>query len=180
MTDFLTWPVIGTTFLIFSVRVLSVTMDTLRFMLTMRGKRAIAWFLGFFESVLFVLTVGVVLNDMTNFLYIISYAAGFATGNVIGIYIERKLAVGYSRISTISKILGSEVAQALRDNDFAVTEIPAQGMDGPVYISELFVRRKDVAAVEKIVQDTDPEAFITIEDVTPVRAGYWGRHNVRS
>jgi hypothetical protein len=52
-------------------------------------------------------------------------------------------------------------------------------MDGPVCISDLFVRRKDVAVVEKIVQETDPDTFMTIEDVTPLRAGYWGRQNVR-
>ncbi|MEL7626911.1 MAG: DUF5698 domain-containing protein [Anaerolineaceae bacterium] len=179
MADLLTWQVFGTTLLIFFVRVLSISMDTLRFMFTMRGKRTIAWFLGFFESVLFVLTVGVVLNDMTNFLYIIAYAAGYATGNVIGMYIERKLAVGYSHISVISKTRGSEVSHALRENDFAVTEIPAQGMEGPVCISDLSVRRKDIADVEKIVKETDPEAFITIEEVTPLRAGYWGRQNVK-
>ena len=179
MAEIFTWQAVGTAILIFLVRVLSITMDTLRFMLTMRGKRGIAWILGFLESVLFVITVGVVLNDMSNFLYIIGYAAGFATGNVVGMYIERKLAVGYSHISVISKFKGAEVAKALRDNDFAVTEIPAQGKDGPVCISDLSVRRKDVAGIEKIVQDTDPEAFVTIEDVTPLRAGYWGRQNVR-
>ncbi len=179
MTEFFTWQILGTTLLIFLVRVLSITMDTLRFMLTMRGKRGISWFLGFFESILFVLTVGAVLDDMTNFLYIIGYSAGFATGNVVGIYLERKLALGYSHISVISKNKGAEVVKVLRDNDFAVTEIPAQGKDGPVCISDLSVRRKDIADVEKIIQDTDPEAFITIEDVTPLRAGYWGRQNVR-
>ena len=179
MVEFFTWQAIGTAFLIFLVRVLSISMDTLRFMLTMRGKRGIAWILGFFESVLFVITFGAVLNDMSNFLYIIGYAAGYATGNVVGMYIERKLAVGYSHMSVFSKFKGAEVAKALRDNDFAVTEIPAQGKDGPVCISDLSVRRKDVAGVEKIVQDADPEAFVTIEDVTPLRAGYWGRQNVR-
>ena len=116
---------------------------------------------------------------MSNVLYIIGYAAGYATGNVVGIRIERKLAIGYSHVSVISKTKGVEVAQALRENDFAVTEIPAQGKDGPVCLNDLSVRRKDIGTVEKIIQETDPEAFITIEDVTPLHAGYWGRQNVR-
>lgn len=179
MAEIFTWQAVGTAILIFSVRVLSISMDTVRFMLTMRGKRGIAWILGFLESVLFVLTVGAVLNDMSNVLYIIGYAAGYATGNVVGIRIERKLAIGYSHVSVISKTKGVEVAQALRENDFAVTEIPAQGKDGPVCLNDLSVRRKDIGTVEKIIQETDPEAFITIEDVTPLHAGYWGRQNVR-
>ena len=179
MADVFTWQTVATALLIFVVRVISISMDTLRFMLTMRGKQGIAWVLGFFESVLFVLTVGAVLNDMSNFLYIIGYAAGFATGNVVGMHIERKIAIGYSHLSVISKTQGEEIVNALRNNDFAVTEIPAQGKDGSVTIGDLSVRRKDIAAVEKIIQDIDPDAFITIEEVTPLRAGYWGRQNVR-
>ena len=179
MADLFTWQTLSTTLLIFSVRVLSISMDTLRFMLTMRGKRGIAWILGFCESVLFVLTVGVVLNDMSNFLYIIGYAAGYATGNVVGMYVERKIAVGFSHISIISKTCGKEIVKSLRDHDFAVTEIPAQGKDGPVWISDLSVRRKDINTIERIVKEIDSDAFITIEEVTPLRAGYWGRQNVR-
>ena len=75
--------------------------------------------------------------------------------------------------------LGVEIAQALRENDFAVTEIPGQGMDGPVLICELVVRRKDISRVEKLVLNTDPESFITIEEITPLRSGYWGREGAR-
>ena len=43
----LTPTAILTALLIFLVRVVSITMDTLRFMLTMRGKQGISWVLGF-------------------------------------------------------------------------------------------------------------------------------------
>jgi uncharacterized protein YebE (UPF0316 family) len=175
----LTWQTIGTALLIFLVRVLGISMDTLRFMLTMRGKQAIAWILGFFVTVLYVLTFGAVLKDLTNILYMIGYAAGFATGNVVGMHIERKLALGYSHISVVSKTKGGEIAEMLRQKDFAVTQIPGQGMDGPVLISDLVVRRKEIPAVEKIALETDHEAFITIEDITPLRSGYWGRGGAR-
>lgn len=179
MADIFTPTAILTAILIFAVRVLSISMDTLRFMLTMRGKKGIAWILGFFESILFVLTVGAVLNDLSNFLYTIGYAAGFATGNVVGMAIERRLALGFAHLNVVSKTHGDEIAQALRDNDFAVTEINATGKDGPVKICDLAVRRKDVLNVESIALEIDPEAFITTEDVTPLRSGYWGRNNVR-
>lgn len=179
MADLFSWQAIGTAFLIFLVRVLSISMDTLRFMLTMRGKQAIAWVLGFLVTVLYVLTFNAVLKDLSNPLYLIGYSAGFATGNVIGMHIERKLAMGFSNITVMSKAMGVEIAQALRENDFAVTEIPGQGMDGPVLICELVVRRKDISRVEKLVLNTDPESFITIEEITPLRSGYWGREVAR-
>ena len=60
-----------------------------------------------------------------------------------------------------------------------MTEIPARGKDGPVSICDLSVRRKDVPAVEKLTLEVDPGAFITVEDITPLRSGYWGTGSVR-
>ena len=168
-----------TALLIFLVRVASISMDTLRFMLTMRGKQGVAWVLGFIESILFVVTMGAVLNDLTNVLYVVGYAAGFATGNVIGMAIEKRLAIGFSHIKIITKEHGFAVAEALRQMDYAVTEIPARGRNGAVSLCDLTVRRKDVPAVEKCTLGVDPAAFITIEDITPLRSGYWGTGSVR-
>ena len=171
--------VLLTTLLIFVVRVASIAMDTLRFMLTMRGKQGIAWVLGFVESVLYVVTIGVVLSDLSNVLYMIGYAAGFATGNVVGMAIERRLAIGFSHLKIITKQHGLAVAEALRKMDYAVTEIPARGKDGSVSLCDLSVRRKDIPAIEKLALEVDPEAFITVEDITHLRSGYWGTGSVR-
>ena len=171
--------VLLTTLLIFVVRVASIAMDTLRFMLTMRGKQGIAWVLGFVESALYVVTIGVVLSDLSNVLYMIGYAAGFATGNVVGMAIERRLAIGFSHLKIITKQHGLAVAEALRKMDYAVTEIPARGKDGSVSLCDLSVRRKDIPAIEKLALEVDPEAFITVEDITPLRSGYWGTGSVR-
>lgn len=178
--EIFTWQAIGTALIIFVVRLISITFDTLRFMMTMRGKKGLAWIFGFFDSVLFVLTVGAVLNDLSNPLYVIGYAAGFSTGTVVGMAVERKLAMGYTQMSIVSKTLDDSVTKALRDQDFAVTAIPAVGKDGPVQMSSLTARRKDVSKIEKIILEADPAAFITIEDVTPLRSGYWGRNRGRS
>jgi uncharacterized protein YebE (UPF0316 family) len=168
-----------TTILIFLVRVLSISMDTVRFMLTMRGKQGIAWVLGFIESVLFVVIMGAVLKDLSNVLYVVGYAAGFATGNVVGIAIEKRLAIGFSHIQIITKEHGFAVAEALRKMDYAVTEIPARGRNGSVTLCDLSVRRKDVPVIEKCTLAVDPAAFITIEEITPLRSGYWGTGSVR-
>jgi len=159
--------------IIFVARVVSVTMDTLRFMLTMRGKRLYAWILGFVESVLFVLIIGSVLSNMDNIFNVIGYAAGFATGNVIGMTIEKRLAVGFAHIKVISQRKGREVAEALRQKDYAVTEIAARGMEGEVILLDINLRRKNIKDVEDLIKEVDPSAFITVEDVTPVRRGYW-------
>ena len=170
-------PAVGA-LLIFFLRLINYTMDTLRIMLTMRDKKLLSWVLGFFESILFVVVMGAVLNDLDDVMKIAAYAGGFATENVVGMLIEKRLAIGYSHISIISREQGKQIAGVLREHDFAVTEIPAQGRDGKVTLLNCSVQRKLSADVERLALELDPEAFITVEDIVPRQSGYWGRTGI--
>jgi len=158
---------------IFALRVIDMTFDTLRMLFVMRGRKGIAWVLGFCQSAIFVIAITSVLSNLDNPLDIVGYAAGFATGNVVGMFIEERLAIGHTHIQIISPRLGAILARTLREAGFAVTEIPARGRDGMVSLLICSVLRKDAAMVEKIVHETDADAFITSEDVRPVRRGFW-------
>jgi len=159
--------------LIFGLRVTDMTLDTLRVLFVMRGRKLIAWILSFFAAGVFVLAIGTALSDLSNPLNIIGYAAGFATGNVIGMLIEERLAIGHILLTIVSPMHGEAVAECLRQNGFAVTEIPALGKDGSVTMLNCSVLRKHVDRVRKVVDEVDPEAFITASDIRPVRRGFW-------
>ena len=158
---------------IFAARLINIALDTLRFMFTMRGNRTMSWVLGFAESVIFVLVIGSVLTNLQNPLNIIGYSAGFATGNVIGMMIEKRLAIGYTHFSIISRNHSTEIADTLRKAGYGVTEIPARGRESNFMLVDCHVRRKQADEVETIVLEVDPNAFITAEDVTPRRSGIW-------
>jgi uncharacterized protein YebE (UPF0316 family) len=158
---------------IFALRVSDMTCDTLRMLFVVRGRKGIAWVLGFVQSVIFVIAITSVLSHLNNPLNVIGYAAGFATGNVVGMWIEERLAIGHVKISIVSQRLGAALAQTLREGGFAVTEIPARGRDGMVSMLSVSVLRKDVAKVEAVVHATDAEAFVISEDVRPLRRGFW-------
>ena len=129
--------------------------------------------LGFFQSAIFILAISSVLTHLDNPLNVIGYAAGFATGNVVGMWIEERLAIGHVNITVVSSRRGSAIADHLRAKGFAVTEIPARGKDGMVSLLTCSVLRKNVADVRNLVNEIDAEAFITAEDVRPVRRGFW-------
>ena len=158
---------------IFALRVADMTFDTLRMLFVVRGRKGISWVLGFCQSVIFVIAITSVLSNLDNPLNILGYAAGFATGNVVGMLIEERLAVGHVQLSVVSPRRGAAVAQALREAGFAVTEIAARGKDGMVSLLNCSVQRKDVARAEKAAREADAEAFITSEDVRPLRHGFW-------
>ena len=161
------------TFVIFILRVLNMTLDTLRMLFMLRGKKTLSWIFGFFVSLIYVLLLTSILSNLNNALYIISYAAGFATGGVVGMWIEERMAIGFTHIQIISSRRGVALAQKLREGGFGVTEVPARGKDGMVSMLNLSVRRNQVADVEKIINECDAEAFVTSEDVRPMRRGFF-------
>jgi len=159
--------------LIFGLRVTDMTLDTLRVLFVMRGRKKTAWILGFFQSAIFVLAIGRVLTQLDNPLNIIGYAAGFATGNVVGMLIEERIAIGHISLSIISPRRGSALVAHLRQNGYAVTELSGRGKDGMVSMLNCSVLRKQVDSVYQLISEIDPDAFVTAEDVRPVKHGYW-------
>lgn len=159
--------------MIFGLRITDMSLDTLRMLFVMRGRKGIAWVLGFCQSAVYVIAITRVLSNLNNPLTVLAYAAGFATGNVLGMLVEERLAIGHIQLQIVSKKRGVALARALRDGGYGVTEISARGKDGTVRLLSTSVLRKDLAHARRIVHDTDKEAFITSEDVRPVLRGYW-------
>ncbi len=159
---------------IFLVRVISIALDTVRMISVMRGKKVIAWVLGVATSVLFVLSIGWVMSDLSNPLKIAAYSVGFAYGTIIGMNLEKKMAMGHTFLTIISSGRGAGLVEALRSAGYAVTEIPARGKDGMVSMLELGVERKDLVKIQSMITEIDPHAFITSRDIEPVHRGYWG------
>jgi uncharacterized protein YebE (UPF0316 family) len=158
---------------IFALRVADMTLDTVRVLFVMRGRRLLAWILGFLQALIFVVAISSVLANLDNPLNVVGYAAGFATGVVIGMIIEDRLAIGHMHFTIISSDRGASIATMLRESGFAVTEIPGRGKNGTVSVLHCDVTRRNMDNVETVVLETDPEAFITVEDVRPVRRGFW-------
>ena len=159
--------------LIFVLRLSDMSLDTLRVLYVMRGQKISTWLLGFCQAAIFVAAITTVLRDLSNPLNIIGYAAGFATGNVLGMVIEDWLAIGFIHMRIISSRHGSAIAERLREGGFGVTEISARGKDGMVTVLNCSVKRKNVVKVHRMVNDIDEGAFITREDIRPVRRGFW-------
>ena len=158
--------------LIFLLRVCDMTLDTLRVLFVMRGRKKTAWILGFFQSILYVAAIGSVLQNLDP-LSLVGYAGGFATGNVLGMIIEERIAIGHTLLTIISSRRGPAIASRLRNEGFAVTEISGRGKDGMVTYLNCNVLRKEVDEVRETINAVDQDAFITAESIHPVRRGFF-------
>jgi uncharacterized protein YebE (UPF0316 family) len=156
---------------IFCLRIVDVSLDTLRVLFMVRGRRGIAGALGFVQSMIWIFAVGNAIRHLDSIWHIVGYAGGFAMGTVIGISIEQALAYGLSTVRIVSRHGGIEIAQALRERGFGVTEMSGMGRDGAVEIVNSVVQRQDLDDVIAIVDQWDNTAFVTVEEPKVLRGG---------
>ena len=158
---------------IFLAEVVVLTIGTVRTMITVQGESAVAFWLGLLEMSLWIFgtSTAIIKVGETPFLGL-CYALGFAVGNVTGIMLEKRLALGNVLVRIISMRLGAELASALRAAGFGITTLAGQGAVGPVTVQFVVCRRKDMDRVLIIAKAVDREVFYTFEPVGGVREVY--------
>ena len=157
---------------VFVLRATDVTMATVRMLLIVRGRRLLAPLLGFFEILVWVAAVGIVVQHLGSPLHVVGYAAGFACGNYLGILLEERLALGLATVRTVVRSGGVDLAAALREAGAGVTEMAGTGRDGAVEVLHSVVPRRAVARCLRIIEAGAPDAFVVVDEPRLVRRGW--------
>jgi uncharacterized protein YebE (UPF0316 family) len=155
--------------LIFLARICDVSLGTVRTIVTVQGRGAIAFFLGIFEILIWITVVSTVVQRVPDQpILAVFYALGFATGNMVGIAVERKIGLGFMALRVFTRTSGKPIADRLRTIGQPVTVFHGEGMQGPV--AELYIacRRRDIGKLLEIVTAEDPEAFYIMETARDV------------
>jgi uncharacterized protein YebE (UPF0316 family) len=156
--------------LIFVARIGDVSIGTVRTIVTVQGRSLAAFFLGICELLIWIAVISTVVNRVNEHpILALFYAVGFATGNVVGIAVERKLAMGIIILRVITRTAGIILAQRIREMGQAVTVFRGEGMRGPV--DELYIacRRRDLKKILSVVDEEDSHAFYITEMARDVR-----------
>jgi uncharacterized protein YebE (UPF0316 family) len=159
-------------FIIFGLRIVDVSLATVRMLLTMRNARRIVPLIGFFESLIWVTAVGIAIQNLHSIWHVLGYASGFGTGTLVGLWLEGKLAVGLATVRIITKTSGEAVAQTLRGAGYGVTEFVGKGREGPVELIYTLVKRRQIPTVLAAVERLDPGAFISVEEPRQILRGW--------
>ena len=94
MFDFLdTYPYL-LPIIIFFGRIIDVTLGTLRIIFVSKGEKYKAPLIGFFEVLIWIVVISEIFSRANDMIAYISYAAGYASGNFVGIIIEQRIAFG--------------------------------------------------------------------------------------
>jgi len=151
-------------------RVCDISLDTVRTVAIIQGRRLFGAILGFVEALIYIAVVaGVLLNIRDHPEYMLAYAFGFAAGTYLGIAIEQRLAFGEQLISVFTRCNG-EMTAALREEGFRVTEVGGEGRDGAVTILYIQVARHETKRLLRRARELDEACFLVVNDVRMVSA----------
>ncbi|SDD62151.1 Uncharacterized protein YebE, UPF0316 family [Algoriphagus faecimaris] len=154
--------------LIFIARVGDVSINTLRIMFMMNGKRNIAPILGFFEALIWLLAIGQIFQNINNPMSYIAYAAGFGTGTYVGMYFEEKLALGRVLVRVITPAAQHDLMEFMKERNYRFTNVGAEGRYGKVNLLFTVMKRENLTEFIAKVKSVDEKAFYTIESVKRV------------
>jgi uncharacterized protein YebE (UPF0316 family) len=158
--------------LVFFARVLDVSIGTLRIIFVSKGMKHLAALLGFFESLIWLLAVAQVMQNLNSWQTYMAFALGFGAGNYVGVVIEEKIALGNLLIRIITQREADELVNVLWKSGYGVTSLDAQGESGPVKLIFSIAKRKNLAKIIALIKKYNPNAFYTIEDMRYVNKAY--------
>jgi len=139
----------------------------------MKGRRYIAAFISMIEVIIYILGLGLVLDNLNRIENLIAYAVGYGLGVIIGSKIEEKLALGYITVNVISSNPDIEFTRRLRDKGYGVTSWSAYGMDGDRLAMQILTPRKYELKLYETIKQIDPKAFIIAYEPQHIHGGFW-------
>lgn len=154
---------------IMCLRICDVTIGTFRTILVVQGKKYYAAMAGFFEVLIWIFAMRYIVGHMDQIINLFAYAAGFATGNILGITLEEKVALGFVQLNVISMKFADSIANELRKSKHGVTILPGEGGRGGVAVIVAIIKRREMKEIIKLIESIDPNCFITVQHSRPYR-----------
>lgn len=178
--DFLQQPSIWVYLFVFFGKIVEVAVSTIRMVLINRGEKLKGSIIAFFEVSLWLIVTGTVLVGFReDIVRCFVFALAFALGNYVGSWMEGKLAFGLCSIQVIvsqdnmaHENYAQNLAQILRNDNFAVTMMEGKGKRGKRDILILHLKRKRIPHAISIIRANLKDALITVNDVKVINGGY--------
>jgi uncharacterized protein YebE (UPF0316 family) len=161
-------------FAIFALKIIELTLNTVRGILAASGMSRQAAFVGFVEAAVGITAMGAVVTRLDSPLAILAYAAGFAVGIIAGTKVEEWLALGFRLVQVVSHDRTVEVTKRLRDRGYRVTSLPGSGHAGAVEVGLTLVPRRSLPRLLALIATLDPRAFITVQRSERLSGGSFG------
>lgn len=159
---------------IFLVRILDVSLGTVRTILLVKGRKYTAAIVSFIEVSIWFTIVREALSTTTDSPWIVfAYAGGFATGTIIGSMISEKFIKGTFTLQVITDN-NTSLVELIRNEGYAVSVINVKGRDADIAKYMLFIEidRKNLGHLQGLIKKIDNDAFIVANETRYVENGF--------
>lgn len=155
---------------IYFARILDVTLNTIRTFYTLKGKSTISTIISFFEVLVWFLVAREALNINLNSVWIpISYALGYATGNLLGSFISNNYIKTEINVTVITK-KNNNLVNILRDNEYEISIIDLKNSFDNVKKQMLIIEtnKKNYKRLIHIIKSYDINSCIMVSDIKKI------------
>lgn len=159
--------------IILLINVIYVSFFTIRMILTLKGQRYLAAVISMFEVVIYVVGLGLVLENLNEIQNLVAYALGYGLGVLAGMKLEEKLALGYITVNVITTEESKDLPRLLRDHGYGVTNWLANGREGDRMAMQILTPRKYELKLYQTINEFDPKAFIVSYEPKSIHGGFW-------
>ncbi|WP_255695452.1 DUF2179 domain-containing protein [Salinicoccus sp. ID82-1] len=158
---------------IFVVNIVYVSFLTMRTISTLKGYRYTAAAFSILETFVYVIGLGLVLENLDQFQNVVAYALGFGAGILVGLKIEEKLALGYLVVNVITSQKDKDLPTNIRDLGYGVTHGYQYGRDGERTTMQILTPRKYERKLIDTIKELDEKAFIITHEPKNINGGFW-------
>ena len=151
--------------LIFFARILDVSINTVRIIYVLGGRKFTSTLLGFFESFIWLMAIRQIFSHLDNWMCYVAYPAGFAAGIFVGMIIEEQIAYGKVIVRIITRKDVGGLLQYLKRESFRYTHVNAEGPDGHENLVFTVLEREKLDDLLFTLREILPTAFYTVEKV---------------
>jgi uncharacterized protein YebE (UPF0316 family) len=153
---------------IFLLRLVDVSIGTVRIVLLSRGSRGRAAALGAVESFVWVLAAARVLGGLDDIWRMVAFACGYGAGTALGVTMERWMAVGTALVRIVAPSSSPRAAEGLREMGYQVTVLVGDQSGDDVRVSLVIVPRRRLKDVYREIARLNPQALVTTESTSQV------------
>lgn len=158
--------------IIFALQLIYVPVLTLRTILLVKGQTKSAASVGLLEGIIYIVSLGIIFQDLSNLYNIVAYVLGFSVGLYLGGNLEKKLAIGYVTFNVNLLDKSDELIKTLRDSGFGVTVFIGEGINSPRCRLDILAKRSRERELLAIVDRIAPKAFISSYEMRSLKGGY--------
>jgi uncharacterized protein YebE (UPF0316 family) len=150
---------------IFLARIADVSINTIRIIYVLGGRRMTSTILGFIESLIWLLAIRQIFEHLDNWASYIAYPAGFASGIFVGMILEERIAYGKVIVRIITREKIAELSAYLIKKEFRFTALNATGPEGDESVVFTVLEREKLDELLHHLKEILPTAFYTVEKV---------------